>query len=203
MLRAISRTKGDEMKPRWKITAYFLSSIAFATVAGDGCGSSPSTSETICTDLSGYTASTTTPVSFANDVFPILSDTNLMNGCGQTQICHGNPPSGLDNFTATAKTLQFVYATPDMTAARAALLMASVNAPSMQRVAPGNVGHSFLAYKISGREALACVNSMCVAGASIGNNMPCGDVMPSTGSALPDASRTKILDWIAQGAMNN
>jgi hypothetical protein len=42
---------------------------------------------------------------------------------------------------------------------------------------------------------------MCVSGASIGNNVPCGDLMPSTGQATFDpAKRTKILDWIALGA---
>ena len=45
----------------------------------------------------------------------------------------------------------------------------------------------------------SCVNSMCVAGASVGNNAPCGDLMPNLGE-LTDAQRTKILDWIALGA---
>jgi hypothetical protein len=192
------------MKPRWKSTATVLITIAFATLAGDGCGSSTPATDMTCSSLTGYTASTTTPVSFATDIYPILSDTNILNGCGQTAICHGNPPGGIDMlFGDTKKTLQFLYATPDMTAARANLLMASVNAPSMQRVVPGNVGQSFLAYKISGRTALACVSGMCVAGASVGNNMPCGDDMPSTGDPLSPANRTKVLDWIAQGAMNN
>ena len=69
--------------------------------------------------------------------------------------------------------------------AKAELLMASVNAPAMQRVVPGNVGQSFLAYKIwdKDRTGLACVASMCESGASIGINMPCGDQMPSVGTA--------------------
>ena len=191
------------MKPRWKTTAAVLITTAFGTLAGDGCAPATSSGNTTCTDLTGYTASTSTPVSFANDIYPILADVNLPAGCGQTTICHGNPPSGLDNLTANKKTLQFLYDPPDMAMARSNLLMASVNAPSMQRVVPGNVGQSLLAYKISGREGLACVNSMCVAGASLGNNMPCGDPMPSTGDPLSATNRTKILDWIAQGAMNN
>src|SRR3954447_13815004 len=108
MLRAISRQKGESMKPRWKITATILTSIAFATVAAGGCGSSTPSGGGTCDALTGYTPSTTTPVSFATDVYPILSDTNVMNGCGQALICHGNPPSGLDNLSATAKTLQFL-----------------------------------------------------------------------------------------------
>jgi hypothetical protein len=204
MLRAASRKKGDEMKPRSNHMAFFLTTIAVATLGGGaGCGSSTPAGDSTCTDLTNYHASTTTPVSFATDVYPILSDTNVMNGCGQVSICHGNPPSGLDDlFSANKKTLQFVFDTPDPAMAKAQLLMASVNAPSMPRVTPSNVGQSFLAYKISGRAALACVNAMCVAGASIGNNQPCGDVMPSVGQALSDANRTKILDWIALGAAN-
>lgn len=191
------------MKRRWKTAASVLITIAFATLAGGGCGSSTPSGGGICADLTGYTASTTTPVSFATDIYPILSDSNVPSGCGQMTICHGNPPSGLDNLTATAKHLQFLFNPPDMAAARTGLLMASVNAPTMQRVVPGNVGQSLLAYKISGREGLACVANSCVAGASIGNNMPCGDPMPSTGDPLTAGNRTKMLDWIAQGAMNN
>ena len=161
------------MKSRWKTAAAFLIMTAFAMLAGDGCGSSTPPGNTTCSDLTGYTASTSTPVSFANDVYPILSDTNIMNGCGQTTICHGNPPSGLDDlFSSTKKTLQFLFDPPDMAMARSNLLMASVNAPSMQRVVPGNVGQSLLAYKISGRDGLACVTNMCVSGASVGNNKP-------------------------------
>ena len=83
--------------------------------------------------------------------------------------------------------------------AQALLQQAPLNAPGMKFVVPGNVGGSFLAYKISGADELACVSSMCVAGASIGKSMPCGDPMP-VGGILTAADRTKILDWIAQGA---
>jgi hypothetical protein len=193
------------MKPRSNIMAVSLTTIAVAVATlggGAGCGSS-TTADSTCADLTSYHASTTTPLSFATDIYPILSDTNVMNGCGQVSICHGNPPGGIDDlFAANKKTLQFVFDPPDPAMARANLLMASVNAPSMQRVTPSNVGQSFLAYKISGRTALACVNASCVSGASVGNNQPCGDVMPSVGQELSAANKTKILDWIAQGAAN-
>ena len=70
----------------------------------------------------------------------------------------------------------------------------------MARVVAGNVGQSFLAYKIwdKERKGLACVASMC-SGVSASMTLPCGDQMPSVGSIDP-ANRTKILDWIAQGA---
>jgi hypothetical protein len=106
---------------------------------------------------------------------------------------------------AMTKKLTFLFGTSaaptmDPAMAKAELLMNSVNAPSMARVAPGSVKNSFLAYKIAkDRNGLACANSMCQAGASVGNNMPCGDLMPTVGT-LSDTNRTKILDWIAQGA---
>jgi len=191
------------MKPRSNTMAVLLTAIAVATLGGGaGCGSSTPAGTSTCTDLTGYTATVTTPPSFATDVYPILADSSLPSGCGQTTICHGNPPSGLDKLGAGAKTLQFLYDPPDIAMARTNLLMASVNAPTMQRVMPSNVGQSFLAYKISGKEALACVMNKCVAGASLGNSQPCGDIMPSLGQPLSDANRTKILDWIALGAAN-
>jgi hypothetical protein len=122
-------------------------------------------------------------------------------GCAQESICHGVMPGGIDDPFAPTKFLQFQYEPADAAMAKAQLLMASLNAPTMQRVVPGKVGESFIAYKIwdEDRKGLACVNSKCVAGASAGNHMPCGDEMPSTGTInAPD--RVKILDWIAQGA---
>jgi hypothetical protein len=144
-------------------------------------------------ELATYAPTTLTPLSFMTDIYPLLSDTNQTNGCGMTLICHGTPAMKID--PGMTKTLSFVD--PAATV-KAALLMNAVHAPSMARVSPGNVGSSFMAYKISGKDGLACVNSMCSAGAGIGT-APCGDPMPSLGT-IADADRTKILDWIAQGA---
>jgi hypothetical protein len=79
--------------------------------------------------------------------------------------------------------------------------MNSIHAPTMARVAAGSVQNSFLAYKISGMDGLSCANSKCVASAGIGTP-PCGDSMAPLPFYMPlaDADRTKILDWIAQGA---
>jgi hypothetical protein len=83
----------------------------------------------------------------------------------------------------------------------AALMTNSVNAPSMKRVVPGNVGQSFLAYKISGATLLACVNSSCSAHASVGTSVPCGDPMPTAAvGTLSATQKSLILDWIAGGA---
>lgn len=166
------------------------------TDAGGGGGGG------VCDTFTNYMASTSTPLSFATDIMPILSDENPTNGCGRAVACHGNPPSPIDSITMPMKFLQFVYDPPNPAMAKAQLMMASLNAPSMQRVVAGNVGQSVMAYKLAvDRTGLACINTKCVAGASVGNNMPCGDLMPSTGQASFDpVKRTKILDWIAQGA---
>jgi hypothetical protein len=144
-------------------------------------------------ELESYAPTTLTPPSFATDIYPLISDMNQTNGCGMTLICHGNPAMKIDpNMT---KTLVFIDPAANV---KAALLMNAVHAPSMARVSPGSVKNSFMAYKISGKDGLACVNSMCSASAGIGT-APCGDPMPSLGT-ITDADRTKILDWIALGA---
>ena len=146
-----------------------------------------------CMELATYMPTTLTPYSFATDIYPIISSIDATNGCGMSTICHGSTAMKID--ATGTKDLKFVD--PPATV-KAALLMNAVHAPSMARVAPGNVGNSFIAYKLSAKDGLACVNSMCSASAGIGT-APCGDPMPSLGT-LTDADRTKILDWIAQGA---
>ena len=186
------------MKRRQTIMAASLTTIALSGLVGLGCGSEGGD---VCADITGYMAKSTGPVSFATDIYPILADTNVTNGCGQTTICHGNPPGGLDDIFTPTKYLQFLRNPADIAMAKAELLQASVNAPTMMRVVPGNVGQSFMAYKIwdKNRTGLACVASKCVAGATIGNHMPCGDQMPSVGT-IDMAKRDLILDWIAKGA---
>ena len=193
------------MKRRQTIMAASLTTIALSGFVGVGCGSTGGGD--VCADITGYVAKSTGPVSFATDIYPILADTNVTNGCGQVTICHGNPPGGLDDIFTPTKYLQFLRNPADIPMAKAELLMSSVNAPSMMRVVPSNVGASFLAYKIwdKDRTGLACVASKCEAGATIGNHMPCGDQMPSVGKLDPDGSTTnrdKILDWIAKGALD-
>ena len=138
--------------------AVSLAALPLGCGGNDGGGGNPT-----CDALKSYTASSGTLVSYENDIYPILSSTDInMGGCGQVTICHGNPPSGIDKLTNPTKTLQFLFDPPNPAQARMNLLMASVNAPGMQRVTPGSVGQSFLAYKISDRNTLACVSAMCV-----------------------------------------
>lgn len=162
---------------------------------GGGGGGSVSCTGTDCSALCGYKASTTTQLTLTNDILPILQD---QAGCSTATICHGTPPVLIDS--KMSKSMTF--------AGNAAAVLAtltgttSVNAPSMKIVVPGNVEESFISYKISGANALACANSVCQSGASVGASKPCGDPMPVAGIVAPltDANKTKILDWIAQGA---
>ena len=191
------------MKRRQTIMAASLT-ISLSALVALSCGSE-SGGAGVCADITGYVAKSTGPVSFATDIYPIFADTNATNGCGQITICHGNPPSGLDNFFGGTKFLQFLYDPANIAMAKAELLMPAYHAPGMARVVAGNVGQSFLAYKIwdKDRKGLACIASMCSAVPSVSLTLPCGDQMPSVGRLDPEGSTTnrdKILDWIAKGA---
>jgi hypothetical protein len=178
-------------------TCFSLASLLAMSMSSLSCSSPAATPPAaICTQLTGYAASSMAMYSFATDIAPILSN---QTSCAAATVCHGNPPAFLDTH---GKTLSFV-GTP--ATVKAALLGPSINAPSMKIVVPGNVGTSFLAYKVSGKDALGCVASNCVANATTGTSSPqitpCGDPMPALMlGTLADADKTKILDWIAQGA---
>jgi hypothetical protein len=161
------------------------------------CGPKDST-PAVCGELAAYTPTTTTPLSFATDVYPIMASTSPAGGCAQENACHGLSPLFINQLQS--KTLQFLYNPESPAMAKAGLMMASINAPSMQRVMPSNVAQSLLSYKISGKDGLACISSMCSAHASVGTP-PCGDPMPSVGT-IAASDRSKILDWIATGAAN-
>lgn len=189
-------------------TCFSVASLLGAALCTLSCGSgssSPMDSGTTaeagstCNPLATYQASTTTKISFATDVAPILSG---QGSCGLGTVCHGMPPVYLD----AAKTKKLIFAT-DAATVKATLLGAAVNAPTMKLVVPGNVGASFLAHKINGLDSLKCIASFCVAGATTGTSAPkaeqtaCGDPMPASMlGTLSDSDKTKILDWIAQGA---
>jgi hypothetical protein len=181
-----------------------------ATGGSTGTGGSAATGgaggqSAVCTMLMNYVATTSTAPSFARDIYPIISNTDPGTatspapGCGQTMICHGSP-AGAINKAATA----FLSFVDPAATVKTALLASSVGAPTMKRVDPGHVGSSFMAYKLYGLAALACVSSSCPPGTTVGNSKPCGDPMPNVNgngvAVLTDADRTKILDWIALGA---
>jgi hypothetical protein len=189
------------MRRRPNINLASLAAVSLAALSGISCGGGDSAPDPVCMTLMSYTASTVTAPSFATDIMPILSNTTTgvataVVGCSQAFTCHGEPPIPID--AAETKTMQ--YAGVDAAAVRTQLLGLSVNAPSMNIVVPGSVQNSFLAYKISGKGGLSCVTNKCMAGASVSTVTACGAQMPSNG-LIADADRTKILDWIALGAM--
>jgi hypothetical protein len=173
-------------------TRLILPGLVLLAACSDAGGDGGAQRPPICATLETYVPSTTTPLSFEIDIQPIMANSFT---CGLALACHGDPPVFLD--PGNSRTLKLVG---DPAAARTALRGMSVNAPTKANVVPGQVGQSFVAYKLSGAAGLSCVASTCVAGASVGTAMPCGDTMPSTGGTLTDADRIKILDWIAQGA---
>jgi hypothetical protein len=189
------------MKRRSTILLAVPMTVALAGFAGVGCApEADGGGGGICAEITGYVASTTTPVSFATDIYPILVDTSLPAGCGQVSICHGSTPAGLDDVFVGTQFLQFLYDPANIAMSRTNLLAPSYRS-TMPRVTPGNVGQSFLAYKIwdKDRRGLACAATSCPTKPSASMTQPCGDAMPSLGD-LTAPSRTKILDWIAQGA---
>jgi hypothetical protein len=184
-------------------SALTLVSLSLVSIVASSCGSGTTTPppDPACAALTSYVPKSTAAISFATDIYPILMDPGLplaaSAGCASAQICHGSPAQQL-NAQGTPVFQSFLD--PPATVL-AALMTNSVNAPSMKRVVPGKVGESFMAYKISGATLLACVNSSCSAGASVGTSHPCGDPMPTAAvGTLSDTQRTLILDWIAGGA---
>ena len=189
---------------RSSILPLSLLATSLLPVACGGSDSPPA----VCGELESYTSTVSNQLSFATDIYPILTNTSATgSGCAQENACHGAAAVPI-NALGSIK-LPFVFGTPDapvMNAAlaKANLLMTSVNASGMQRVSPGSVKNSLMSYKIfsndapSSKDALSCISSMCQANASVGAP-PCGDPMPSIG-LLSAADRTKILDWIASGA---
>src|SRR5215831_83307 len=192
------------MRPRSNVMAVSFLVLCATAVTGLACGAKGGGAD--CSSLTSYTATVTTPPSFATDVYPILSSMSTTGGCSQALICHGMPPIALDQ--AKTKTLRFLLSTgasdpgpASMADVKTSLLQASVNAPTMMRVTPSDVGNSLLAYKISGKDLLTCADSKCVAGATVSNQITtCGDPMPSGGGVISAGDRTKLLDWIKLGA---
>lgn len=129
-------------------------------------GVKPSPAPTASTKPISARENPKSPVSFKRDIIPIFR-----NSC---TMCHqGDIPMGALGLT------------PDV--AYDNLVSVQAAGADMPRVAPGKPDRSYLAYKISGRNAL-------VKGQGFGMPM---------GLALPPAENSLIERWIEQGAPNN
>src|SRR5262245_22932259 len=105
------------MKRRSKIMGASLTAVSMAAFSGIACSPSTSTPPTSCDSFTNYQATVTAAPSFANDIYPILSDISIPSGCGQTGICHGAPSMYLDTPAPGqlmgTKFLQFTFGTKD------------------------------------------------------------------------------------------
>jgi hypothetical protein len=134
-------------------------------------------------------AGLSTPVSFVNDVAPVLQQNCTSGGFN----CHGtdqNRPYLGDTDGGT-----------DPTAILASVVsVLSPEDPLMFFVAPGDPAHSYLMHKIDGDQctlAAACAMTQFTYLTACGNDMPNGAPMLSV------ATRDAVRAWIAQGAANN
>jgi hypothetical protein len=119
-------------------------------------------------DTNTVELSTTTGVSFSENVQPIFTQHCAVVGCHVP----GSPPEG------QVLAAGFAYSN-------------IVNVPSMEvpadfRVDPGDPSDSYLYLKITAQQ-------------SVGTYMP----PPTTGDVLSAADKATIMNWIAQGALNN
>ena len=139
---------------RSSILPLSLLATSLLPVACGGSDSPPA----VCGELESYTSTVTNQLSFATDIYPILTNTSATgSGCAQENACHGAAAVPI-NALGSIK-LPFVFGTPDAPVmdaamAKANLLMTSVNASGMQRVSPGSVKNSLMSYKISGKDGL-------------------------------------------------
>jgi hypothetical protein len=145
------------------------------------------------------------PVSFHSDVMPVFA-----GSCSTSTICHGQMNNSGEESLYLGQS-EGAGGPGDVAAVYAGLVgVASLEDPSMDLVAPGDLGSSYLWHKVSGDQnsdpavAGGCMPaaggpsacSDCVPGA------PCGVQMPFTGALEPSATCV-IQNWIMQGANNN
>ncbi len=128
----------------------------------------------LCVSYDDSAADLAAPVSFANDVLPLLQ-----NSCGLSASCHGGTRRPI---------LSRGLAADD---ALANLLAPSRLLPSMAYVTPGDLAASFLMLKMDGAQ---CVQDLECTGGS------CNGSMPDGADLLPVEQRDLVRRWIAQGA---
>jgi len=189
------------------VAASVVGSVGCSSSKSSGTGSN-SSADTVdcedggCTACTGPTA-TAAMVSFATTIQPILQV-----GCGTGgNTCHGQ-------YGAGASTANLYLAEPvangDGYGDAGAIItgirgVASIEAPSLDIINPGNPGESYLMHKIDGD--MCAIMSDCAAlpltdfNGTI--NVACGVQMPQNSSPLSDDDRTQIWNWIAQGANKN
>lgn len=159
------------MRMRSPLSPLMALSLALTATscASDASSSGSADAASAGTDTSGA------PVSFADEVVPLLS-----RACSQSS-CHGSGSGQLK--------LEKGNATQNY----AALVnVASAELPTMARVSPGKPAESYLLHKVEGTQG--SLDAQCVGGT-------CQSAMPQGG--LLDAEDQALLRrWITEGAAN-
>ncbi len=187
-----------------RTAASVLAAIAAACLATACSSSSASSSGAPATSGDGCGS---VPVSFQHDVVPIFA-----GSCTATTICHGQTGDPeAENLYLGLSASGGTDGPGDLAAIYAGLVGAkSLENPTMDVVAAGDLQHSFLWHKLAGDpNSDSTVTSGCQAQAS--GPTPCSDCLPEApcgvqmplGSALAPSATCTLKNWIAQGALNN
>ena len=148
-------------------------------------------------DYTGFDPNAGGTVSLQNDVMPILA-----RACNLSTSCHKGLAGGRGSLSMgpNRSALAQGVSAPDLMTIHGAILAASVTAPSVARVAPGDPANSFLMMKMDG-----CQDQVapCMVQTGAMSNGVCGDLMPQGSSLLDCDERDVIRRWIAQGALLN
>lgn len=184
------------MKSIW----YCITLSGLILVSATGCSSDEQAdSKDPCENTSCRMAGapSSTPVSFAADVAPILQ-----KNCN-TASCHGYPSAPTATLPAAGLFLG-TSTTVDAATVIANLTKTSETVDTMQIVAPSQPENSILMIKIDGCQndrGLDCSLRTTDAPETSG---ACGDPMPPPSyPGLCEGDVEVIRRWIAQGAMNN
>jgi hypothetical protein len=167
------------------------------------------------------TGASTVPVSFSNQIMPILQRSCSAGGGGLGPDCHGDPSIAMA--LAAGGTRQWFGPPPPAVDSASTLAMiyngfvcqpqgtctaqVSNEDPYMDVVKPGDPTQSFLWYKINGTQRSLDMETpdQCDQG-DLGN---CGGPMPFSvvglpmAMLLPQARLDVICNWIEQGALND
>jgi hypothetical protein len=178
-----------------------LSGIAFLGAIG------VSSLGVACSSTSAPAMSPPGPVSFSNDVMPILQQ-----GCTLTMVCHGQMGnSGEENLYLGKNQAPATDGKPVDPAVAMMVNLGIVNKPSledpaMNLITPKSLANSYLWHKLQGDQDMLeaqCAKGMCNA-ATCQAPTTCGVQMPyAAGMALPDDQLMVISNWIMNGAKNN
>jgi hypothetical protein len=185
-----------------------------ATSAG---GSGTGGAETCNTDVTRFTAGGGDPVSFKDDIMPILGFSCTGSECHGESVAKGEAGFYVGpkcDYQADGK-WTCAYATPptadDIAAVYASVtgVATTVTTGDVKRIEPGDPSKSFLLDKTSDTQNDHSYECKVVDSSHSAMPTPCGDYMPQTGDPLCRSGKTgqkrwdAIAQWAKNGAPNN